>query len=220
MTLLLKNTPFTTHDTTTSTMTTSSTTFETVPHEIISRILAYTMASTSPLHLQHFLDLGQKTHNHDPTYDNYDVDYHFRSHLLSRDWWFAQLDPSQKDHFLDWLLINGTCQRFSSLGKALFFSEKTFIISPALLRNLEEKKVRNLTVAATNRASSLITSVIVPISPVGAGALSWGLSATSDYYPVSIRWEFSPVHLNLLFSMFLTRKNWEAMLSQRHLRIC
>lgn len=85
--------------------------------------------------------------------------------------------------FFDWLPINGTCQHFRSLGKAHLFSEKTFIISPALLRNLEEKKVRILTVADTNRALSLITSVNVPISPVGAGSSFLGLERYQRLLP-------------------------------------
>lgn len=116
--------PFTTRDTTNPTIITSSITFETVPNEIVSRILAYTMASTSPLHLQQFLDLGRRTHDHDPTYDEYDVDYHFRSHLLSRDWWFAQLDPSQKDHFSIGYRLMALVNTSGLLGRPIFFRRR------------------------------------------------------------------------------------------------
>lgn len=138
---------------------------ETIPNEILSRILIFAMKPNEPVHLHHFIDLGRKIHPPDPAYDDYDSDFLFRTLLPARDWWFDQPDVSQKAVLLDWLLINGTYRRFGSSGKRAFFSPKVFVITPAFLRDFEGNRIRSLARADTRMALSLISNVVVLISP-------------------------------------------------------
>lgn len=146
--------------------------FQAFPAEIIARILPYAMANDEPLHLQHFIDLGRTVHPPDPAYDDLDADHQFRTHLTSRDWWFEKLEPSQKIHFVDWLLINGTCRRFRVFGKPAFFSQKKFVIAPDLLLILEGQQGRNMAAADKKMALCRITRVVTPITLISTSSNS------------------------------------------------
>lgn len=157
--------------------------FQELPTEIVASILEYAMAYDEPLHLQHFIDLGRMPHPPDPAWDDLDVDYHFRTHLSSKDWWFEHLEPSQKIHFIHWLLVNSTCQRFRVFGKPAFFSQKNFVITPNLLRGLEGQQVRNMAVADQSMALFRISQVVTPFGRVSAGASFIGLKRYQRLLP-------------------------------------
>ncbi|KMU91247.1 hypothetical protein CIHG_09059 [Coccidioides immitis H538.4] len=70
------------------------------------------------------------------------------------------LHKSQKPHFLDWQLINGTCQLFRKLGKRSFFANKTFAMEPAISEKLQQCKLKQLSVENQQMAVHYIRSVI------------------------------------------------------------
>lgn len=147
----------------------------TIPNEILAKILGFAMARDTPVHLQHFIDLGRTAHPKEPAYDDRDGDYQSCPYVMPPDWWLSQLAASQKRHFLHWILINGTCQRFRLIGKPAFFREKIFIITELFLRDLQAGKVRRLSAADTAMAFRWITHVVAPFKVTGAAGQYLGL---------------------------------------------
>lgn len=96
-----------------------------VPGEIISLILSHTMRSSVPFDLEHFLRRGRDLRKHG------EGNQHGES---SEDWFLDGLDPGQREHFRDWVLINSTCRGFRAWGKEAFFSEKIFVIRPLFMK--------------------------------------------------------------------------------------
>ncbi|KAM5348695.1 hypothetical protein ACJ41O_008519 [Fusarium nematophilum] len=52
----------------------------------------------------------------------------------------SAVEPPQAVHARDWLAVNSTCRRFRRLGKALFFSAKTVVVSWAMLKKLQPEE--------------------------------------------------------------------------------
>lgn len=152
-----------------------TTNISSVPNEILAKILGFAVASDIPIHLQHFIDLDRTAHPKEPAYDDGDGGYHTVPYVMPQDWWLSQLAASQKDHFLDWILINGTCQRFRLIGKSAFFREKVFMLEEIFLRDLQAGKVKRLSAADTAMAFTCITHVVAPFSLTGAASRYLGL---------------------------------------------
>lgn len=113
------------------------------PNEVLTEILAHMVASEIPLYLQDFIDMG-KWHQTLTTQAA-------RSYPGARDWFLTQLTSSQREHYLDWLVVNGTSRRFRACGKLAFFSEKILIIPPSLLKALQDGSCKN--VSAPDKAA-------------------------------------------------------------------
>lgn len=168
-----------------------------VPNEVLSKILKYALTSDlPPVHLQHFFDLSRKRpslcnpeeegnsdheeaeeeeeeddladYAHNFTTSDDEDDYY--ALLPSKEWWFSELNPSQKLHFQDWLLINSTSRRFRGLGKAAFFLSKTFVITPSLHDSLISHKIKNLTPNDVILAIGSIQYVVATLRAVSAGS--------------------------------------------------
>ncbi|CAD6585444.1 MAG: hypothetical protein ASARMPRED_002164 [Alectoria sarmentosa] len=113
------------------------------PNEILTEILAHMVASETPLYLQDFIDTGKWHQNLNTQVA--------RSYPGAHDWFLTHLTSSQKEHYLDWLVVNGTSRRFRACGKLAFFSEKILIIPPSLLKALQGGSCRN--VSAPDKAA-------------------------------------------------------------------
>lgn len=125
-----------------------------VPNEILSQILALTMASNVPFNLPHFLDIGRcrKSRIREPCVASVPV------HL----WFSRNLDEFQEEHYLDWILMNGTCHRFRDCGAAAFFSKKILIIPLSLAKSLLDGTCRDLSpchqATLVSQARNIITA--------------------------------------------------------------
>ena len=145
----------------------------TMPNEILSKILVHTTQSKVPIYLRHFLDLGHKFQfckadkaEHDSKSQSGQQLQLLPSNALthSKEWFLAELDPSQKEHFLDWLVVNSTCHRFRALEKTTFFSEKTFVIAPSLVPTLQDRNgiTKHFNIAGIVLAFASIRHIIAP----------------------------------------------------------
>lgn len=157
-------------------------TLMTLPAEIQLKILGYVMASEAPVDLQEFVELGRELQNLRETSWESDGEAEpvvLEERILSIkagqssvasalcgpcNNFLTELHPSQKEHYLDWLLINSTCRRFRELGKVAFFSEKCFIIKPSFLTVLSQALARNLSAADADTALTQIRHVIAPLT--------------------------------------------------------
>ena len=125
---------------------TPSSSISCIPNEIVLMILRHTMRSDVPVYLDHFWKLGrqlQEIRNGNDTECSETDSSKIETRLskssgsaCSESWFLQQLDPSQIEHYRDWLAINSTCRRFRALGKEAFFADKTFIFRPDLLNTL------------------------------------------------------------------------------------
>ncbi|MCJ1463881.1 hypothetical protein MMC07_002490 [Pseudocyphellaria aurata] len=130
------------------------------------------MRSDIPVDLERFLQLGRKflesrdgkstkdlcafwdeSEQHGPKTSAYSC---------SERWFLNGLDLEQQAHFRDWLLINSTCRNFRAWGKRAFFSEKFFVISPPLLKDLLEMSANGISAETKATALAYIRQVIVP----------------------------------------------------------
>jgi len=91
----------------------------TLPNELLSQILAYTVASEVPFHLERFVLQGE------------DVRMNCWR-ILERppeEGFLDSLFPWQRKHDWDWIMVNNTCRRFRECGTSKFFSQKTIIVT-------------------------------------------------------------------------------------------
>ena len=155
------------------------TTLATLPVEIQLKIFRYVMASDAPVDLQEFVELGRELQSsreaRSESYTEGESVALEEQRLSTQEsqsfttWaphhiFFTELHPSQKKHYLDWLLVNSTCRRFRELGKVAFFSEKCFILRPFFLSVLSHGRAKNLSVADTATALTQIRHVIAPLA--------------------------------------------------------
>ncbi|MCJ1465712.1 hypothetical protein MMC07_004331 [Pseudocyphellaria aurata] len=139
-----------------------------VPAEVLSMILLETMRSDQLVHMEHFLEVGRKLES----FRN-GVDFRAKVAKSSESacvelFFLAELDKlasGQKQHFLDFILVNSTCHALRAAGKRAFFSGKIFVISPQFLRELCKATPR---ISAENLAMAMacIRHVIAPIRNV------------------------------------------------------
>lgn len=148
-----------------------------LPHEILSLILLHTMRSEKPVHLEHFMRLGRRLQGIRNGKDakNSGAESHMAEipsskssgSASSESWFLDQVDPGQREHFQDWLLVNSTCRSFRAWGKTAFFSEKIFIIRPRFLRALRRTGAKSISPEIITMARTYIHHVIAPLSYTG-----------------------------------------------------
>lgn len=146
-----------------------------IPDEILLMILRRTMRSDVPVYSEHFLKLGrqlQDIRNANDTEslgtDSSKVEPRLSklsASASSESWFLKKLDPSQIEHYRDWLTINSTCRRFRARGKQAFFADKTFIFQPRFFQALFGKTTTK-TINAKNirEGQGFIRDVIAPLS--------------------------------------------------------
>ncbi|KAL8652235.1 MAG: hypothetical protein Q9226_004352 [Calogaya cf. arnoldii] len=108
-----------------------------LPDEILTMILSFTMASEEPCHKR----FSSGFRFPDPS----------RLDLLTDD---------QKQHYLDWIFISGTCQSTRRVGKPAFFCEKIFDVNAKLEDHLRGNKVNNMTASDVALAKACIRHVL------------------------------------------------------------
>ena len=128
-----------------------------LPKEVLSRILAYTMESKIPLHLQEFTNAGKRHQEQ----TNGLIQKYSKARSYSR--FTSMLHPSQKEHYLDWLLVTATSHKNRYYGKIHFFAKKTFIISPALLEAIQDGRCRNISASTKVLLGYRTRDVIAPL---------------------------------------------------------
>lgn len=150
-----------------------------IPNELLLKILSYTMRSEMPVHLEHFLQLGQLLQNirNENCTDNRallsvstclescfhdELDPGLSTWTCSESWFLNKLDLGQLEHFRDWLLINSTCRSFRAWGKEAFFSEKIFVIRPQFIKTLCGESAKSMSVDNIAAARACIRHVIAP----------------------------------------------------------
>ena len=133
-------------------------TFSLLTSELVIEVLAHTMVSKVPFDLQKFIELGARWHQEQATRATspYSSDE-------SRSWFLDRLHVSQREHYLDWLAINGTSRWFRACGRLAFFSQKIFIVAPPLLMALQNGNCRNISVPDNAAIISHAPHVIVPL---------------------------------------------------------
>lgn len=143
-------------------------TLSVLPNELLIEILAHTLASKVPFHLQEFIELGKI---------NQTRPFKEKSRRYGpRDWFFCSLPSSQREHYLDWLAVNGISRRFRLCGKLTFFSEKVFIIAPPLSKALQDGRCKNISAADKAAIFSRVRHVIAPLPAIGMASYFTRLS--------------------------------------------
>ena len=127
-----------------------------LPEEILSKVLAYTMSSKTPAHLEHILRMGRRFLSFRSGIDTIPSE---REGLTDTELWFL-FDPPQLEHCRDWQLINCTCRRFRRCGGKAFFEEKVFMIRPQFLKTLHGETAKGFSAENMRR---YIHQVVVPL---------------------------------------------------------
>lgn len=154
----------------------------TLPVEIQLQIFGYVMASDAPVDLQEFVELGRELQSSREARSESDAEAESivvevpglttKTRQSSAKWaiwyphyeFFTELHPAQREHYLDWLLINSTCRRLRDLGKVAFFSEKCFILRPRFLNLFSQGIAKNVSGADRTTALEQIRHVIAPLA--------------------------------------------------------
>ena len=112
-----------------------------LPPELLTKILAHTMASQVPFDLERFLGLRNDCQDESMSGDSQDV----------HSWSLEKLSLLQREHYRDWLTVNATCRGFKECGTLPFFSEKMLIITPRLLKTLRYDHCKSI--SASDKAA-------------------------------------------------------------------
>ncbi|KAL8667988.1 MAG: hypothetical protein Q9168_007143 [Polycauliona sp. 1 TL-2023] len=72
------------------------------------------------------------------------------------------LPPCHREHYRDWIMVNGTCQRLRRVGKPAFFREKLFAIAKWVLEHLAVDKVKNMTASDLVLAKTCVRHLVIP----------------------------------------------------------
>ena len=129
-----------------------------IPNEILTIILKKVMFSDEPMDLTEFVTHPAMREKH-PRF--YQLDLKRKSCTCSLCQWMSRVQgyacclcspypcypcipPHQVGHLKDWVIANGVSKNFREVGKEAFFSSKTFIIPPLLLRQLHQRRIVGL----------------------------------------------------------------------------
>ncbi len=127
----------------------------TLPGEILAEILAFTMASDEPADLSIFIDVLRVP---DMKADSACPNVHGRE---------------QREHWLDWMFVCGTCRLLKCYGKTAFFYEKSFVISTHCIQVLSRVVGSKMLSSDLLVAKACIGSIVVPIDGMTINA--WGV---------------------------------------------
>ncbi|MCJ1463874.1 hypothetical protein MMC07_002483 [Pseudocyphellaria aurata] len=135
-----------------------------VPPEICSHILRQLMSSAMPVDLENFLTIGQRYRRVRKWLEGQGAD-NCEISAWSKQYFLDRLDPTQMEHYEDWVVINSTCRAFRTCGRKAFFSTKTFVISPEFLHVLRIPAAQSISAGKSLKVTALanIRQVVVPI---------------------------------------------------------
>ncbi|KAL8922678.1 MAG: hypothetical protein Q9208_004991 [Pyrenodesmia sp. 3 TL-2023] len=118
----------------------------TLPGEILLEIITLTMASNKPANPWLFIDVLRKTKR--------DVNREF-----------PNMQPrEQREHWLDWIFVNGTCRLLKCYGKSAFFREKRFVISTWCIQVLNSVVASDSVSPDLLLAKACVSNVVAPVA--------------------------------------------------------
>ncbi|KAL9579538.1 MAG: hypothetical protein Q9212_005051 [Teloschistes hypoglaucus] len=153
-----------------------------LPGEILTKIMSFAVASKEPFHLELFIKmardpqryqakkyrpLSQKRYAWIDTKEEHNRRNPTSAPALSRTWWLDLLPATQHEHYLDWLMVNGTSRALRECGKPAFFREKLLILSSHFLVALREVKVKRMRAFDRTLIISCVQDIVVPIGQSG-----------------------------------------------------
>ena len=130
---------------------------DTLPGEVLTKILTFTMASDTPVYFWLYL---QSSRNREYLRAG------MEESLKSQAYWFQRssrspaLPANQVEHHSDWCIATSVSRRMRESGVPAFFRHKTFIVPPDMLADLQESKIR---VSIIGCAVDRIENIMVPI---------------------------------------------------------
>ena len=139
---------------------------DTLPAEIISRVMNFAMISDNPVYFWLFPDLARYFRASE-NFAGRPVTRQLSSQLIGGYSYSFDLPENQKEHLLDWRFATSTCHRLRLHAKPAFFDCKEFIIPTTMMQQLQNAEPRSSNV---NLAKHCIQHIIVPIRNFGWGA--------------------------------------------------
>ncbi|KAL8789307.1 MAG: hypothetical protein Q9213_001230 [Squamulea squamosa] len=153
-----------------------------LPGELFSKVIDFTMASTTPVHIELFIDMARNPELYQAEKERTTLLPWVESReeqlsrlpttapQFSRTWWLDLLPKTQVEHYVDWVAGNATCTRFRVCAKQAFFREKRHIASTSFLKALMSKKISHMSLSDQALAQHCIQHVIIPLSSIKAAS--------------------------------------------------
>ena len=129
---------------------------DTMPGEILTKILTFTMASDTPVYFW-LLQLARNGESHKGGIQR---SFRPRAYLFPRILWGSTLSADQDEHYSDWRIATSISRRMRKSGIPAFFREKTFLVRHNMLADLIEGEYRSSTY---DMAVDMIEKIVVPI---------------------------------------------------------
>lgn len=129
---------------------------DTLPGELLSKILTFAMASDVPVYFWLFMNFTRDVRSHTNK-----GGHMFPSQPTGAFLHDVSLPENQKEHYLDWRIVTSISHDLRSYGEPAFFHSKTFIIPPTMLRVLQDSKARS---SNFDMAIERIQHIAVPVS--------------------------------------------------------
>ncbi|KAL8990671.1 MAG: hypothetical protein Q9169_008067 [Polycauliona sp. 2 TL-2023] len=126
------------------------------PEETLTKIMAFAMADEEPVILHLFLQLNLEFYRQQEIRNTRPPKRQKPS--KSR---MDLLPPCHKRHYLDWIMVNGTCQLLRQIGKLAFFREKLFVIAKYVLDHLKVNAVKNMTISDLTLAKIYVRYLVI-----------------------------------------------------------
>ena len=139
-----------------------------LPNEILTSIFSHMMRSSIPVDLEDLIDKARGQPGHTsrgkPSCEHMKEFSHPRSCSCEHCYrpplpWVDELDQDQKEHQMDWIMVNSISHQFRAAGKIPFFATKTFGIGWSMTSAMKDGYVRGLGTLNTKMAVSRISSV-------------------------------------------------------------
>ena len=127
----------------------------TLPNETLFRILEYTMASEVPFHLEKFVQFDRASRIRGPPCDQWSF-----PDLVGE---LHRTCNSQKEHYVDWVIVNSVGHRIRACGVPVFFSQRLIIITTMVSSWLQDNTCRmivpRIRAAIFSQARNLIAAI-------------------------------------------------------------
>ncbi|KAL8813752.1 MAG: hypothetical protein Q9200_000005 [Gallowayella weberi] len=130
-----------------------------LPGETFEIVMAFAMASEKPAQLWRFIDLVRDSQK----YACVDRSAWTYTDSFKRIWWLDRLPNTQREHYLDWVLVNRTCHLFRQCGRPAFFREKDFSVSRRSLDVLRDLDDAGTTSEDLVLAKDCVRKLVTPI---------------------------------------------------------
>ncbi|KAL8654146.1 MAG: hypothetical protein Q9210_001692 [Variospora velana] len=128
-------------------------------NELLDNIIGLIISNATPVHLEYLIKMA----NHLTTLDLFGGDPSGQ----------AKFDQFQLQHQREWVLVNSVCRRWRFTGHKAFFTQKSFVITTALLKALLAG--RHPTLTSPNYHSRILENIHHVVAPMS------GRGAASDY---------------------------------------